>query len=254
MIDKGHIGAFSVRWEETEEPVYRVNLPSDHPAFVDTKKATGRQRWGMYFEKWRLLEGSVVTLGADPAALVGRMQEAQGDVRAYWRKAINHALTERAEVAGLVGVHLENGEIAYTERAVYDAMLEDANARYMAALDTLDTALEAREDANEALTEALNFRDTSPADLRSDTDTNVQIRSEVEPGSGDEPTDAATREPGAAATEPAAPSPKAAAQPTRAIDVADLLTLLGKKLDESGEQMRADVERMLDHARGRVSP
>ena len=35
MVAKGHIGAFSVRWEELEEPTYRINLPSDHPAFVE---------------------------------------------------------------------------------------------------------------------------------------------------------------------------------------------------------------------------
>lgn len=135
MIEKGHIGQFSVRWEEIGEPVARVNLPSDHPAYVDAKKANGRQRWGLYFDQWRLLEGSVVTLGADPAALVGRLTASQGDVRTFWRRAVNHALEECVESDGLVGVHLPGDEIAYVERAVYDAMLELANERCQVALD-----------------------------------------------------------------------------------------------------------------------
>jgi len=242
MIERGHIGQFSVRWEEIGDPVARVNLPSDHPAYVDSKKATGRQRWGLWFDNWRLLEGSVVTLGADPAALVGRMQEAQGDVRAYWRKAINYALEEHVEVAGLVGLKLASGEVVYVEREAYGAMLELANERMNVALDSLESALEAREDAEGQLNAALDLQEEA------------QIRSEVEPGNGDEPTEAAPTERDEAATEPdLAPSPNAAAQPSRAIDVAALLTLLGKKLDESGEQMRADVELMLDRARGRVS-
>lgn len=135
MIEKGHIGAFSIRWEEVGEPQRRVNLSSDHPAFIDEKKATGRQRWGLYFEKSRMLENSVVTLGADPAALIGRMQESEGDTRGYWRKVINHAMEEVQSAAGdLVGVQV-NGEIVYVERAVYEAMLEESNLRLQLALD-----------------------------------------------------------------------------------------------------------------------
>jgi hypothetical protein len=135
MVERGHISQLSVRWDEIGEPVRRVNLPSDHPAYVDSSKATGREAWGYYFDKWKLLEGSVVTLGADPAALIGRMQDSAGDVRGYWRSAINHALTEREEVAGLVAVALPTGDCAYVERPVYEAMLEEANARLQTVLD-----------------------------------------------------------------------------------------------------------------------
>jgi len=177
MISKGHIGQFSVRWEDTEEPVYRINLPSDHMAFVDAKKATGRQRWGLFFDKSRLLEGSVVTLGADPAALMGRLMEAEGDVRSFWRGAINASMSEREEVApGLVAIALANGEFSYIPREAYDSMLEDANARYMLALDALEVSLQVRADSDEQLTEALNFRST------------------VEPATGDEPSKRAANE------------------------------------------------------------
>ena len=154
MIEKGHIGAFSVRWDETAPPVARVNLPSDHPAFVDAKTASGRKRWGYYFEKWRLLEGSVVTLGADPAALVGRMAASHGDLRQFWRSVVNKTLQEAEEVApGLVGVDV-GGEVVFVERSAYSAMLELANERMNTAMDILEQALNARADADEVLHEA----------------------------------------------------------------------------------------------------
>lgn len=135
MIGKGHIQGLSIRWEEVDEPVRRINLPSDHIAFIDPKEATGRQEWGLFFDKWRMLEGSVVTLGADPSALIGRMNESEGDVRSYWRRTVNAALEEADTVSGdLVAVRVGE-EVIYVERAAYDAMLEEANSRLQMALD-----------------------------------------------------------------------------------------------------------------------
>lgn len=151
MVGKGHIGAFSVRWTEVGDPVRRVNLPSDHPAFVDDKKATGRQRWGYYFEKWRLLEGSIVTLGADPAALIGRMQQSHGNVRSLWRDVINHSREEMEEPAnGLVAIATPSGMV-YVERVAYDAMLELANDRMDTAVDTLERACAAFEETQDLM-------------------------------------------------------------------------------------------------------
>jgi len=135
MIERKHIGSLSVRWSAVGDPIRRVNLPSDHPAFVDSNTATGNKRWGLFFPKWRLLEGSVVTLGADPAALIGRMRESTGEVRSNWRSTINRALTDHQGTKDLVAVQLPSGEVAYTERAIYDAMLELANERMNTALD-----------------------------------------------------------------------------------------------------------------------
>ena len=89
MIDKGHIQGLSIRWEHIDEPIRRINLPSDHIAAIDPKEATGMQEWGLYFEKWRMLEGSVVTLGADPAALIGRMEASEGGLRSIWRDVLS---------------------------------------------------------------------------------------------------------------------------------------------------------------------
>jgi hypothetical protein len=87
MIDKGHVTGVSIRWDGVPDkpPVRRVNLPSDHPHFVDAETAKGAERWGLFFEEWRAMEGSVVALGADPQALIGRSEETEGAVSTFWR-------------------------------------------------------------------------------------------------------------------------------------------------------------------------
>ena len=73
MINK-HGGAVSVRWDEVDggvPPKRRVNLPSDHPHFVADDDPSGRKRSGWFWESWKVLEVSVVALGADGAATIG---------------------------------------------------------------------------------------------------------------------------------------------------------------------------------------
>jgi hypothetical protein len=134
MIAKEHIGALSIRWDTIDEPIYRTSLPSDHPAHVD-RKAKGRKSNGLFFPRWSMQEGSVVTLPADQAAMVGRMAQCDGPVRTFWRSAINDAMTEEIGAEALVAVALPNGEHAYIERAAYEALIELANERMQIALD-----------------------------------------------------------------------------------------------------------------------
>jgi hypothetical protein len=194
MVDAGHINSFSLRWAEIGDPTYRINLPSDHPAFVDEKKATGRKRWGLFFDKWRMLEGSIVTLGADPNALIGRMQESQGDVRGFWRSAINAALTETIQLGDLVGVQLTDGELVYVERTAYNAMLEGANEVMSRAVDLME--------------EALNTRDEAHQLMRSAHDERAEQRTEGDhPSATDTPETPAAPEPIEAAPLPAIQTP-----------------------------------------------
>ncbi len=81
MVAEGHIRSFSARGrpDESELPVQRTSLPQSHPAYVDSRKADSAQRWGLYFPRSVLAEGSVVTLGADPAAVM-RHLEALDDI------------------------------------------------------------------------------------------------------------------------------------------------------------------------------
>lgn len=84
MIREGHINAVSIRWWPTKWR-RRTDLPSDHPAYVDAESTTGPERWGYFYDEWRALEGSVVAVGADPQALIGRADSTEGDVAEFWR-------------------------------------------------------------------------------------------------------------------------------------------------------------------------
>lgn len=93
MIDRGHLRGLSIRWSPIDRPIARVNLSVDHPAFVDSEtEKNPAKRWGFFFPTWRALEGSIVPLGADAEALIGRMGEARGATRAFWRRAVEGML------------------------------------------------------------------------------------------------------------------------------------------------------------------
>jgi hypothetical protein len=144
MIDQGHIGQFSIRWDPTDEPVKRTALPTEHAAYVDPKTAKGRKGYGLYFPRWKMLEGSVVTLGADPLAMIGRMQDAEGALRSFWRSAVNDSLIEQSGAEAVVALPLQDGELVYIERKAYESMLELANERLNYALDILEQVIEER--------------------------------------------------------------------------------------------------------------
>ncbi len=98
MIEKGHVSQASIRWDEVPgKSIRRINLPSDHPYYVDSEKATGPERWGVFFEEWIGREGSIVGLGSDPGALIARADETEGDVSTYWRAMAEDAATPKAE-------------------------------------------------------------------------------------------------------------------------------------------------------------
>ena len=87
----GHVSRLSGRWDTEDGNMQRrTSLPKDHPAFVDETRAKSdfRFRMGVLFEKWRALEGSIVGIGADPAAVMrefGEDPELSDSVRAFWR-------------------------------------------------------------------------------------------------------------------------------------------------------------------------
>jgi len=247
MIDKKHIRSFSVRWSEVDEPVYRTNLPSDHPAFVDIKKAKGRKRYGLWFEKWRLLEGSVVTLGADPSALIGRMQEANGDLRQFWRGVVNDSMAETLDSGNLVGVQVGD-EVIFVERSIHAAMLEAANEQLSLAIDTLQAATSLGIEAYESLRTdigttttgrelTLHLEEVSDGDLdEEEEEDDSTTRSEPEEVAVTEPQE--TKE---AATLPAITTP------------GQVIRLLHSELKTAREEMKAEAREIMRHALGKVS-
>ncbi len=84
MIGAGHVTGISVRWEPISWQ-RRADLPREHPAHVPASERNPRRRMGVYHERWNVLEGSIVAVGADKAAVVGRAEETEGPVSQFWR-------------------------------------------------------------------------------------------------------------------------------------------------------------------------
>lgn len=75
MVSRGHIAGISVSWTPIKA-VPRASLPKDHPAFVNERtEKDHRKRNGMFFERWRVDEGSLVAVQADKQAFIGRAEE-----------------------------------------------------------------------------------------------------------------------------------------------------------------------------------
>ncbi len=113
MIAQGHVNGVSIRWDTVPGKfTRRVNLPSDHPHFVDENES-GPARFGVFFEEWRAMEGSVVALGADPKAVIARAADTTTPehVAQFWRSMIEPAepsadmfeFQRRAEELRLIG-------------------------------------------------------------------------------------------------------------------------------------------------------
>lgn len=99
MIGKGHLRGVSVRWQPIEF-VRRVNLPADHPAYVDdATEKDWRKRHGIYHQRWQVLEGSIAPVQADREAVIGRAADptVAPAVRAFWRFLAADAEPERSE-------------------------------------------------------------------------------------------------------------------------------------------------------------
>jgi hypothetical protein len=83
MIAKGHLSAVSIR-AHGEKVTPRRDLPKDHPAGIRDDEPNLAKRFGLFFERFTPLEGSIVALGADREAIIGRSRETEGDVRDFW--------------------------------------------------------------------------------------------------------------------------------------------------------------------------
>jgi hypothetical protein len=91
-IARGIVKRLSGRWEANPKDVTpRTELPTDHPAYINPKKATWAEAQGLYFHKWRPMEGSLVGLGADQDAQLREWAEDQSvseAVRSFYRSQI----------------------------------------------------------------------------------------------------------------------------------------------------------------------
>ena len=126
MIDKGHVNAVSVRWDEVPgKSTRRVNLPPNHPHYVDAESARGEEKWGVYFEEWTAREGSIVALGADQGALIGRAEQTEGEVSSFWRAMAEEAKPaddDSKVVALLASLRSESGQCIKSGASIADVI------------------------------------------------------------------------------------------------------------------------------------
>lgn len=144
MIGEGHVGAFSLRWDADEADVkLRINLPSDHPAFLDQDKIPNGDRrfWGLFFEKSVAIEGSIVATPSDQGALIGRIRSADCDpvARKEYREAILDSILEPEEMEGMIRVELRDGTELFLRPAAYEELLGFASERLRYALELQGT-------------------------------------------------------------------------------------------------------------------
>ena len=84
MISEGHINSVSLRAEGIKVTPRR-DLPKSHRAFVEANEPDMLKRFGLFFEEFNAIEGSIVALGADRNAIIGRSMETEGAVQEFWR-------------------------------------------------------------------------------------------------------------------------------------------------------------------------
>jgi len=88
-IARGDLRGVSLSWDATKA-TERRDLPRDHSAHVPRGEKDPRKRFGLYFEKSRAIEQSLVGIPADREALIGRAEAAEDDVsRAMWNTLVS---------------------------------------------------------------------------------------------------------------------------------------------------------------------
>lgn len=90
-ISTGAISGTSMTWDAAPGDMKpRAELPKGHPARVDPTDPNLRKRFGLWFEKSRAIEQSIVAIPADRAALIGRSEAAQeAHSRALWQSLLD---------------------------------------------------------------------------------------------------------------------------------------------------------------------
>ncbi len=106
LVHEDDLNGMSVRWVP-DEVIRRIDLPRNHYAFIDADKADRDQEsyWGYFHKASHNQEGSIVAIGADPGALIGRAQELKGSPSSVFFRALAHSIEhgERADGMAQLG-------------------------------------------------------------------------------------------------------------------------------------------------------
>lgn len=276
-----HGGAVSIRWDALEggdPPIRRVNLPSDHPHFVDfdTEKSD-RKRWGMFWPSWKAMEGSIVALGADPGATIDgrlcaqRAEETEGEVAAFWRamaKDAEEPLLEPGQpgIADAMGVHEDaeiekiaadgSEELSEELREVFSKsasdLLADINAHADVARDEgatiadLVNAVALEGDGNDFTTVTIGDEQVFLPQRLADQLAAERVERAETPAQKPKP------DPESAQAREDHPSPETPVEALPALDASAFGKLLSEAMDEYDERMLRNVGSLLDSHTGKV--
>lgn len=129
LVADGDLHAVSIRWDGTKA-TRRTQLPKSHKFHVSESDET-EARWGMLFEEWNAREGSIVAIGADPAALIGRAQASDDELEQLFFRVLGEqspnqeGLLDTSSAVRLVDVRTEHlGEVLQVPiaQSVYDSI------------------------------------------------------------------------------------------------------------------------------------
>lgn len=162
-MQAGHVGNMSGRWDaEPGDVKPRSELPKSHPAYAESG-APGPRGFGMYFEKWRAMEGSIVGLGADPQATTRWAEEAESPAVAQFWRSLLHEETEPAPEVPIVAEAIEEDAPVQREDQPSEEIVEASDE------DTLRTLLLAQIKTQERM-DALLERLSTLEEAREPTD------------------------------------------------------------------------------------
>lgn len=140
LVESGDIGALSIRWIPTKPPVPRRNLASDHPAAVKHDEEDPVKRWGLYFPASRAQEGSLVPLGADPKALIGRAADVSDGMAAAWMRHFARSL-ESDDAEGFEDALRISGLVSEAALLLREMQLDPQAEALLGVASGLDQAL-----------------------------------------------------------------------------------------------------------------
>lgn len=235
MIGEGHIRGVSIRWDEVPgKATRRVNLPSDHPFYVADTEKDHRKRFGLYFEEWRALEGSVVAVGADPAALIGRAEETEGEVRQFWRVMAGLDAPPDPVDLGLDPLPSSDSQLADAVHRCHEEGAEMA--------DVLNLVAEGQDFQRVDVGDDTLYVPSRVADL---------LREQREPDLAPDPEPEPARDPGRSDLMPEQTAPTVA--PYRLIPGKRVAELFVQAMDRSQERERLARKAAIDRLRGKVT-
>lgn len=138
-IGDGDIRAMSIRWDDHPDkpPVLRSSLKPNH--YAHTKAGEGGFYEPMFFERFVTLEVSIVGVGSDSAALIGRSRDVGSPqhVRDFYRvlvegnpvsrdDALSHLFEQSSTIEGLHPIETASGafQVPHDVALVWGASLE----------------------------------------------------------------------------------------------------------------------------------